>query len=396
MFDAEAAARHEAACKRAVAAVMEQCDPRARETVSIDGHVGCVFERQVLGQGLDGCRRWGGWGGMLAVGPAVGLAALTSALRALPHCRSPYCHAVVRGHVCAVFAGEIAGAAAGTSAAGLHALCQPEALRASQAAAHRALCPSPLQPGRGTTRLRSTTMPLYGASHCLWRTMPPGWCRYKTNWEKRVSQQAGHGRQERHSSGCVQLGHMLYTSVFVCYHPATPAVLRQLQRPRIDGRCHRGRAACPEPGAGQPPTLCTAELLCLHACYPCSWASFQPLRRGPALLPLNLPLLQGSFAFVLFDSLTKRVWAARDAEGVQPLFWGVTGECRLELCSLAASWPAWVVAGALSVRYGLRLGAAANSLPLFILQMTTASCLARTQTSWMVRLKGRAAGCVQC
>lgn len=44
--------------------------------------------------------------------------------------------------------------------------------------------------------------------------------------------------------------------------------------------------------------------------------------------PDSTPLLprQGSFAFVLYDSLTKRVWAARDAEGVQPLFWGVTGE----------------------------------------------------------------------
>ncbi len=69
LFDAEAAARHEAACKKAVAAVMEQCDARVRDTVSLDGHVGCVFER------------------------------------------SPYCHAVVRGHVCAVFAGEIAGGA---------------------------------------------------------------------------------------------------------------------------------------------------------------------------------------------------------------------------------------------------------------------------------------------
>lgn len=35
--------------------------------------------------------------------------------------------------------------------------------------------------------------------------------------------------------------------------------------------------------------------------------------------------MQGSFAFVLFDRLTKRVWAARDAGGVQPLYWGVTG-----------------------------------------------------------------------
>jgi hypothetical protein len=43
--------------------------------------------------------------------------------------------------------------------------------------------------------------------------------------------------------------------------------------------------------------------------------------------PCSLPPspLQGSFAFVVYDSSTKRVWAARDAAGVQPLFWGVTG-----------------------------------------------------------------------
>lgn len=29
-----------------------------------------------------------------------------------------------------------------------------------------------------------------------------------------------------------------------------------------------------------------------------------------------------------YDSLARRVWAARDAEGVQPLYWGVTGKQR--------------------------------------------------------------------
>jgi asparagine synthetase B (glutamine-hydrolysing) len=38
-----------------------------------------------------------------------------------------------------------------------------------------------------------------------------------------------------------------------------------------------------------------------------------------------LSRVHGSFAFVVYDSLTKRVWAARDADGVQPLYWGVTG-----------------------------------------------------------------------
>lgn len=45
----------------------------------------------------------------------------------------------------------------------------------------------------------------------------------------------------------------------------------------------------------------------------------------PFILVRPCGSLQGSFAFVLYDSLTKRVWAARDAEGVQPLYWGATG-----------------------------------------------------------------------
>ncbi|PSC72327.1 stem-specific TSJT1-like [Micractinium conductrix] len=42
-----------------------------------------------------------------------------------------------------------------------------------------------------------------------------------------------------------------------------------------------------------------------------------------------LSRVHGSFAFVVYDSVAKRVWAARDAEGVQPLFWGVTDDNRL-------------------------------------------------------------------
>lgn len=323
---------------------MEQCDPRARETVSIDGHVGCVFERQVLGQGLGGCRRWGGWGGwgdMLAVGTAVDPAALTRARCALPHCRSPYCHAVVRGHVCAVFAGEIAGVAMAASAApGLHAQCQPKALHASQAAAHRALCSPPIQPGRGTTRLQSTTTRLSAASRCLWRTMPPGWCRWgavlgvAAGWAWAAGKAQLRVRAASPATSCTQVvvttpPHLQFYDSFsghASMDDVTEAALRALSRVQVS----------PQP---------CAQLLCLHACYPCSWAPFQPFRRGPALLPLNLPLLQGSFAFVLFDSLTKRVWAARDAEGVQPLFWGVTGERRLEfgsqLACLGGSRPAF-------------------------------------------------------
>lgn len=161
MFDAEAAARHEAACKRAVAAVMEQCDPRARETVSIDGHVGCVFER------------------------------------------SPYCHAVVRGHVCAVFAGEIA-AWPGHDQIAEH---------------HDAF-------------VRGEPLPVEDDATWL--------VQFYDSF-------SGHASMD----------------------DVTEAALRALSR------------------------------------------------------------VQGSFAFVLFDSLTKRVWAARDAEGVQPLFWGVTDDNRL-------------------------------------------------------------------
>lgn len=38
-----------------------------------------------------------------------------------------------------------------------------------------------------------------------------------------------------------------------------------------------------------------------------------------------LSQVQGSFAFVVYDHVRRRVWAARDAGGVQPLYWGVTG-----------------------------------------------------------------------
>lgn len=63
----EAKARHAAACEAACEGVFAQLDQRHRERVRLDGHVGAVFER------------------------------------------SPFCHAVVQGPVCAVFAGEIAG-----------------------------------------------------------------------------------------------------------------------------------------------------------------------------------------------------------------------------------------------------------------------------------------------
>ena len=34
-----------------------------------------------------------------------------------------------------------------------------------------------------------------------------------------------------------------------------------------------------------------------------------------------LARVRGQFAFVLYDTDQKRVWAARDARGTQPLYW---------------------------------------------------------------------------
>lgn len=46
-FDEAAGAKHEAACVQAMEDVYGACDARFREKVSLDGHVGCVFERCV-------------------------------------------------------------------------------------------------------------------------------------------------------------------------------------------------------------------------------------------------------------------------------------------------------------------------------------------------------------
>eukprot|EP00877_Chromochloris_zofingiensis_P011519 jgi/Chrzof1/6620/Cz19g03010.t1 len=42
-----------------------------------------------------------------------------------------------------------------------------------------------------------------------------------------------------------------------------------------------------------------------------------------------LSQVHGSFAFVIYDELQKRVFAARDPEGQQPLYWGATDEGQL-------------------------------------------------------------------
>jgi asparagine synthetase B (glutamine-hydrolysing) len=41
--------------------------------------------------------------------------------------------------------------------------------------------------------------------------------------------------------------------------------------------------------------------------------------------PCDLLQVRGSFSFVIFDQAQHRVFAARDAEGSQPLHWGSTG-----------------------------------------------------------------------
>lgn len=38
-----------------------------------------------------------------------------------------------------------------------------------------------------------------------------------------------------------------------------------------------------------------------------------------------MSVIEGTFAFVIYDSIFHRVLAARDADGAQPLYWGATG-----------------------------------------------------------------------
>jgi asparagine synthetase B (glutamine-hydrolysing) len=47
----------------------------------------------------------------------------------------------------------------------------------------------------------------------------------------------------------------------------------------------------------------------------------------------SLAAVNGSFAFVIFDALHHRVFAARDAAGAQPLWWGATAEGSLMIGS---------------------------------------------------------------
>jgi hypothetical protein len=57
-----------------------------------------------------------------------------------------------------------------------------------------------------------------------------------------------------------------------------------------------------------------------------------------------LSVIKGSFGFVIYDSLSHRLLAARDVEGVQPMYWGSTRE-----------WLAWWGKGAGLLRLDLGL-----------------------------------------
>lgn len=51
--------------------------------------------------------------------------------------------------------------------------------------------------------------------------------------------------------------------------------------------------------------------------------------RAPYPADQAVRALQGSFVFVLFDSTTRRIFAAADAYGKVPIFWGTTGDGAL-------------------------------------------------------------------
>ena len=93
-----------AACKSAMEDVFASCDARHREQLTLDGAVGCVFERCASHDAAATscclcitCRA-----AAVIVQPVMTAPAPAA-------CSSPYCHAVIRKNVCAVFAGEIAG-----------------------------------------------------------------------------------------------------------------------------------------------------------------------------------------------------------------------------------------------------------------------------------------------
>ncbi|EFN54932.1 hypothetical protein CHLNCDRAFT_134667 [Chlorella variabilis] len=164
LFDAEGQEVRKAACKSAMEDVFASCDARHREQLTLDGAVGCVFER------------------------------------------SPYCHAVIRKNVCAVFAGEIAA------------------------------------------------------------------------WP-------GHDQVQEHHDSFVR---------------------------------------------GEPlPVEDDADWLIKFYDSFSGESGFAKLDDISEAALRALAQVQGSFAFVVYDAVTRRVWAARDAAGVQPLFWGVTEDNRL-------------------------------------------------------------------
>ena len=129
------------------------------------------------------------------------------------------------------------------------------------------------------------------------------------------------------------------------------AVLRVVLRLCQPGRHHRGRAARAEPRAR---LLCVrGEHAVLHAwrgrrsrgahSLPRCLGRHTCCQGVPFAAPHPAPPTRPSPAQV-YDSVAKRVWAARDAEGVQPLFWGVTGAVGC----LAGATRGWEGASALT------------------------------------------------
>lgn len=104
--------------------------------------------------------------------------------------------------------------------------------------------------------------------------------------------------------------------LYMCQHPApTPISAMPTDNPW---------PACLKPACLQPPYYllytsappdCTNRLTPPH---PCVHLPLTPA--APSLLQVR-----GSFSFVIFDQAQHRVFAARDAEGSQPLYWGATG-----------------------------------------------------------------------
>ena len=193
----EAAAAHEAACVRAMDCVWEGCEPRHRERVTLDRHVGCVFERYArLAGGLGGVLGWGS--GDLGVSSGVGCtrsrplclqpgpSTLTCPGPALPPAARPTATPWSAATCAPCLRARLQVRGLGFMRAlrclgkqrererGSSRGAAPKPLPAPPGHACHAHRPPPLQPGPATTRWLSTTTPLCAVTRCPWRTTPTG------------------------------------------------------------------------------------------------------------------------------------------------------------------------------------------------------------------------------